>query len=154
MTNVERLREEGIKTLVFTSADERFLVRAAARAGVLGVLRKSERAEVVVAAVRAAARGLMVPTMDWAAAIDSDGEFTEVNLSPRQRGVLYHYASGEPAARVAKLTGLTEDTVNAYLARIRQKYAEAGRPAGPKPTCTNVRWRTGGCPYRGAAADP
>jgi DNA-binding NarL/FixJ family response regulator len=70
--------------------------------------------------------------MDWAAAIDSDGDFTEVNLSPRQREVLYHYASGEPAARVAKLTGLTEDTVNAYLARIRQKYAEAGRPARTK----------------------
>ena len=42
------------------------------------------------------------------------------------------YASGEPAARVAQLTGLTADTVNAYLARIRQKYAEAGRPARNK----------------------
>ena len=36
---------------------------------------------------------------------------------------------GEPAARVASLTGLSGETVNQYLGRIRQKYAAAGRPA-------------------------
>ena len=41
ITNVEQLRNEGIETLVFTSGDEPFLVRAAARAGVLGVVRRS-----------------------------------------------------------------------------------------------------------------
>jgi len=132
ITNVDQLRNEGIETLVFTSGDEPFLVRAAARAGVLGVVRKSERDEVVVAAVRDAVQGRMVPTLDWAAAIDGDSDFVQVNLSPRQREVLSLYASGEPAARVARLTGLTEDTVNAYLGRIRQKYAEAGRPARTK----------------------
>ncbi|WP_305780310.1 response regulator [Nocardia nova] len=130
--NIERLRSAGIETLVFTSGDEPFLVRAAARAGVLGVVRKSERDEIVAAAVRDAAAGKQVPTTDWAAAIDSDDEFAVVNLSPRQREVLALYASGEPAARVAKLTDLTEDTVNAYLGRIRQKYAEAGRPSRTK----------------------
>ena len=132
ITNVEQLRDEGVETLVFTSGDEPFLVRAAARAGVLGVVRKSERDEVVVAAVRDAVRGRMVPTLDWALAIDGDSDFVQVNLSPRQCEVLSLYASGEPAARVARMTGLTEDTVNAYLGRIRQKYAEAGRPARTK----------------------
>ncbi|WKG12432.1 response regulator transcription factor [Nocardia sp. PE-7] len=130
--NIERLRAAGIETLVFTSADEPYLVRAAARAGVLGVVRKSERDEVVAAAVRDAAAGKQVPTTDWAIAIDGDDDFTGVKLSPRQREVLALYASGEPAARVARLTGLTEETVNAYLGRIRLKYAEAGRPARTK----------------------
>ncbi|MFD3702152.1 response regulator [Nocardia sp. NPDC058658] len=130
--NIERLRAAGIETLVFTSADEPYLVRAAARAGVLGVVRKSERDEVVAAAVRDAAAGKQVPTIDWAIAIDGDDDFTVVKLSPRQREVLALYASGEPAARVARLTGLTEETVNAYLGRIRLKYAEAGRPARTK----------------------
>ncbi|PPJ36345.1 hypothetical protein C5E45_20030 [Nocardia nova] len=131
-TNIEQLRAAGIETLVLTSGDEPFLVRAAARAGVLSVVRKSERDEIVAAAVRDAAAGKQVPATDWAVAIDSDGEFAAVNLSPRQRDVLALYASGEPAARVAKLTNLTEDTVNAYLGRIRQKYAEAGRPSRTK----------------------
>ncbi|MGC4989846.1 response regulator [Nocardia salmonicida] len=130
--NIEQLRAAGIETLVFTSADEPYLVRAAARAGVLGVVRKSERDEVVAAAVRDAAAGKQVPTTDWAIAIDGDDDFTGVNLSPRQREVLALYASGEPAARVARLTDLTEETVNAYLGRIRLKYAEAGRPARTK----------------------
>ena len=42
------------------------------------------------------------------------------------------YASGESAARVASLTNLSTDTVNDYLGRIRQKYAEVGRPASTK----------------------
>ncbi|MBO0856504.1 MAG: response regulator transcription factor [Nocardia sp.] len=130
--NIEQLREAGIETLIFTSGDEPFLVRAAARTGVLGVVRKSERDEVVAAAVRDAAAGRPVPTADWAVAIDSDPDFPAVNLSPRQRQVLSLYASGEPAARVARLTGLTEDTVNVYLSRIRQKYSEAGRPSRTK----------------------
>ncbi|MEU6560988.1 response regulator transcription factor [Nocardia nova] len=130
--NIEQLRAAGIETLVFTSGDEPFLVRAAARAGVLGVVRKSERDEIVAAAVRDAAAGQQVPTAEWAVAIDSDGDFAAVNLSPRQRDVLALYASGEPAARVAKLTDLTEATVNVYLGRIRQKYAESGRPARTK----------------------
>lgn len=132
IANVEQLRAAGVEALVLTSGDEPFLVRAAARAGVLGVVRKSERDDVIAAAVCAAAVGELVPSMDWAAAIDSDDRFAEVDLSPRQRDVLSLYASGEPAARVARLTGLTADTVNAYLGRIRQKYAEAGRPARNK----------------------
>ncbi|MFD4443738.1 DNA-binding response regulator [Nocardia sp. NPDC058519] len=130
--NIEQLRAAGIETLVFTSADEPYLVRAAARAGVLGVVRKSERDEVVAVAVRDAAAGKQVPTIDWAIAIDGDDDFTGVKLSPRQREVLALYASGEPAARVARLTDLTEETVNAYLGRIRLKYAEAGRPSRTK----------------------
>ena len=82
ITNVEQLRNEGIETLVFTSGDEPFLVRAAARAGVLGVVRKSERDEVVVAAVRDAVQGRMVPTLDWAAAIDGDSDFVAGEPEP------------------------------------------------------------------------
>ncbi|WP_236581196.1 LuxR C-terminal-related transcriptional regulator, partial [Rhodococcus sp. T7] len=77
----------------------------------------------------------VVATTDWAAAIDGDPNLLDVDLSPRQREVLALYASGEKAARVASLTGLAQETVNDYLGRIRQKYAEAGRPA---PTKTDL----------------
>lgn len=133
--NVEQLRGVGVETLVFTSAEDPYLVRSAARAGVLGVVRKSESAAVVVEAIRLAAHGHLVATTDWAAAIDSDPDLQVVDLSPRQREVLTLYASGEKAARVATLTGLSPETVNDYLGRIRQKYAEVGRPA---PTKTDL----------------
>ncbi len=133
--NVRGLRAGGLEVLVFTGADNPFLVRAAARAGVLGVVRKSEDVQTVVAAVRAAASGEQVVTTDWAAAIDGDPQLSDVGLSPRQQEVLTLYASGEKASRVARMTGLSEQTVNDYLGRIRQKYADAGRPA---PTKTDL----------------
>ncbi|MEU1980233.1 response regulator transcription factor [Nocardia sp. NPDC019395] len=133
--NVATLRANGMEVLVFTGADNAYLVRSAARAGVLGVVRKSEDVATVVAAVRRAASGEQVVTTDWAAAIDSDPRLSSVGLSPRQEEVLTLYASGEKASRVARLTGLSEQTVNDYLGRIRQKYADAGRPA---PTKTDL----------------
>ncbi|WP_246600949.1 helix-turn-helix transcriptional regulator [Skermania piniformis] len=133
--NVRMLRERAIEVLVFTGADNPFLVRSAAKAGVLGVVRKSADAATVVDSVRRAASGEQVVTTDWAAAIDGDPGLAGVGLSPRQQEVLTLYASGEKASRVARLTGLSEQTVNDYLARIRQKYADAGRPA---PTKTDL----------------
>jgi DNA-binding NarL/FixJ family response regulator len=133
--NVGTLRTNNLEVLVFTGAENPFLVRSAAKAGVLGVVRKSEDAATVVEAVRLAASGHQVVTTDWAAAIDGDPGLSDVGLSPRQEEVLTLYASGEKASRVARMTGLSEQTVNDYLARIRQKYADAGRPA---PTKTDL----------------
>ncbi|OOL32072.1 hypothetical protein GQ85_09690 [Rhodococcus rhodochrous] len=130
--NVQRLTAGGIGTLVFTGGEDPYLVRLAAAAGVLGVVRKSETNAVVVQAIRAAAFGEQVVTTDWAAAIDSDPALSEVGLSPRQLHVLELYASGETTERVARLTGLATPTVTEYLQRIRTKYAEAGRPAPSK----------------------
>ena len=134
-SNVEQLHAAGERVLVYTGAENAFLVRSAARAGVLGVVRKSAPAAAIVSAIRRAASGGQVVTTDWAAAIDGDPQLPDVGLSPRQREVLALYASGEKAGRVARLAGLSEQTVNDYLVRIRNKYAEAGRPA---PTKTDL----------------
>ncbi|MEO7079025.1 response regulator [Rhodococcus sp. BP22] len=134
-SNVEKLHAAGAQVLVYTGAENPFLVRSAARAGVLGVVRKSEPAAAIVSAIRRAAAGGQVVTTDWAAAIDGDPQLPDVGLSPRQREVLALYASGEKAGRVARLAGLSEQTVNDYLVRIRNKYAQAGRPA---PTKTDL----------------
>ncbi|MEK8074032.1 response regulator transcription factor [Rhodococcoides navarretei] len=134
-SNVEHLHAAGARVLVYTGAENAFLVRSAARAGVLGVVRKSAPAAAIVSAIRRAASGGQVVTTDWAAAIDGDPQLPDVGLSPRQREVLALYASGEKAGRVARLAGLSEQTVNDYLVRIRNKYAEAGRPA---PTKTDL----------------
>ncbi|MCW4354217.1 LuxR C-terminal-related transcriptional regulator [Hoyosella sp. YIM 151337] len=130
--NVVALHEHGINVLVLTSGDDTYLIRSAARGGVLGVVLKSEAPSVALDAIREAAAGRTVATMDWAAAIDSDPGLSEVQLTDRQREVLALYAAGEKASSVARRTNLSVETVNDYVGRIRRKYAEAGRPAPTK----------------------
>ena len=130
--NVEAVVAEGIPVLAFTAAENPFHIRQAARAGVSGVLRKSEPAEVIVSAIRQAAAGGTVPGLDWAAALDSDPQLSQVGLSPRQQEVLALYASGADAATVARVLGIQPGTVPDYVSRIRYKYADAGRPARSK----------------------
>ncbi|MEV0356388.1 response regulator transcription factor [Nocardia sp. NPDC050697] len=127
--NVNRLRAAGLRTLVYTSGEDPYLMRAAARAGVGGMVLKSEPPERVVEAVRAAAREDGELGTELALAIDGDEDFA-VDLPPQLRQVLELYASGETAARVAHLMDIAEDTVTEYLKRIRRKYEAAGRPSG------------------------
>ncbi|HAJ52984.1 MAG TPA: DNA-binding response regulator [Corynebacterium variabile] len=140
--NVERLHALTGNILVLSSLESPFLVRRALRAGVLGMMPKSERAESLLAAIRDASSGRPVTTTEWAAVIDGDPvgyqigdehvSWQEVHLSPRQQQVLELYASGEPAKRVASVTGLTAATVQDYLKRIKQKYEAVGRRAQTK----------------------
>ncbi len=130
--NIDALHSAGHSVLVYTGAENPYLVRQAAKAGVLGIVRKSAPVEGVLEAIVTAASGESVITTEWAAAVDGDPDLAAVELSPRQQEVLSLYASGEKADRVARLTGLTTETVNDYVGRIRAKYAAAGRPAGTK----------------------
>ncbi|AUH67544.1 MULTISPECIES: response regulator transcription factor [Gordonia] len=130
--NIEALHDAGLSVLVYTGAENPYLVRLAAKAGVLGIVRKSARVERVVEAIATAAEGNPVITTEWAAAVDGDPDLDATGLSPRQQEVLSLYASGEKADRVGRMLGLSTETVNDYVARIRAKYAAAGRPAGTK----------------------
>ncbi len=130
--NVECLHRNGISVLVYTSGEHPELMRSAARAGVAGVVRKSAGRADVIAAVLAAARGEQVFGVDWAAAIDSDPDLAVVELSPQLQRVLTLYANGETSRRIAETMHVQVDTVHEYLKRIRQKYADAGRPARTK----------------------
>lgn len=130
--NVVWLREHGVNVLVFTAANNASEVRAASRAGVLGIVRKSESRDIIIDAVREAALGNPVVTTDWAAALDSDPELAAAGLSPKEQEVLAHYASGDKSIAVAHRAGLSSSTVAEYVRRIRYKYAMVGRPAHTK----------------------
>lgn len=127
--NCQRLRARGIENiLVFTSFDDAYLVREAARAGVLGVVSKAIPDADLRELLPKCARGEHVITTEWAAAIDSDPLISEVGLSPQQVKVLRLIASGETLASAAKATGIQPDTVRDYIKRIQSKYSQAGRP--------------------------
>ncbi|WP_238423505.1 LuxR C-terminal-related transcriptional regulator [Gordonia sp. 'Campus'] len=130
--NVNALSAAGVATVVYTSGEHPALLRSAARAGALGVVLKSADEAIIIDAIRAAAQGRVVLTTEWAAAIDGDPELAAVDLSPQLQKVLALYASGETSARVGAALGVSAETVNEYLKRIRQKYADAGRPTRTK----------------------
>jgi two-component system response regulator DevR len=130
--NLELLTRAGVAVLALTGADNLADLRLATRAGVLGVVRKTDSRDVIVSAVRLAARGESMVTTEWAAAIDSDPQLPSAGLSPKEQQVLALYASGEKSVTVADRTGLSTNTVAEYVRRIRTKYAIAGRPAHTK----------------------
>lgn len=118
--------------LAYTSGERPRLVREAGRAGVIGMIRKSELPEAIVDAIRAVVRGEVVATADWAAALDSDGPFVTAQLSDREAEVLALYASGETAERVGAQLFISRETVLDHIRRIRVKYAAVDRPAQTK----------------------
>lgn len=126
--NVEKLNDLGIRCLVYTSGEHSDLLQSAARAGVLGTVFKHEKEAVVVAAIRSVAHGQSVLPTEWAAAIDADTDWSQVNLSPRLQEVLTLTAMGKTADSVARQLNIKPGTVYDYLERIKHKYSAAGRP--------------------------
>ncbi|QZY51507.1 response regulator transcription factor [Leucobacter tenebrionis] len=121
-----------VPILAYTAGDRPGLIREAARAGVAGMVRKSETPEAVAQAVRRAVAGDVVSTADWAAALESDPNLEAAGLTQRETEVLSLYASGETAERVAEFLGISVETVIDHIKRIRRRYAAVDRPAPTK----------------------
>ena len=127
--NIADLNGRAIPVVVYTSGDDPYLVRRAIAGGALSIIRKSAPPEDLVEAVLAAADGATFPTPDWAAALDVDEDFVADHLSDLEARILTHYASGASSACVARTLSVSKNTVNTYIARIRDRYREAGRHA-------------------------
>ena len=127
--NIADINGRGVPVVVYTSGDDPYLVRRAIAGGALSIVRKSAPPEDLVEAVLAAADGATCPTPDWAAALDADEDFVASRLSDLEARILAHYASGERSGSVARALNVSKNTVNTYIARIREKYRESGRPA-------------------------
>lgn len=125
--NVEKIEELTDNIVVLSSLESPYLLRQVLKTSVAEVLSKTQPSEEVVAAIRRTLSGKPAISTEMAAAMDGDPLLEAVDRSDRQREVLELYASGEPAKRVARLTGLKQDTVNDYLSRVRQKYSSVGR---------------------------
>lgn len=130
--NVEKLETITPNIVVLSSLESPYLLRQVLRTNIAEVLSKSQSTDEIVAAIRRTLDGRPTVSTEMAAAMDADPLIDSVDLSDRQREVLELYASGEVAKRVARLTGLKQDTVNDYLNRVRQKYTKAGRAAYTK----------------------
>ncbi|MGO3886407.1 MAG: response regulator transcription factor [Mycetocola sp.] len=130
--NVTAVHSTGAAVLIHSIADRVPAVREALAAGAAGVVTKSSPTGDVVQAIATVAAGDELNNLEWASAIDADDEFSRVQLGPREREVLNLYASGLPLKAVAAQLGIAPSTAREYLARVREKYVEVGRPAPTK----------------------
>jgi DNA-binding NarL/FixJ family response regulator len=130
-TKIAALRAAGVATVVVSSFADPAWVRECVVAGALGYVSKSEDAGRILDAARAAARGETYLTPHLVAALHDDGD-ARVHLSSQERRALVLYASGLPLRSVAQRLGVHYETAKQYLDRVREKYAEAGRPARTK----------------------
>ncbi|MEV4668723.1 LuxR C-terminal-related transcriptional regulator [Microbacterium sp. LWO12-1.2] len=128
--NIAALSWTGARVLAYAADEQIGLIREAARAGAVGMVKKSDEAPQLVATLRAAARGQLAAGADWAARIGrGESAVARVNLSTREGEVLALYAAGETAERVAQTLFVSRETVLDHIRRIRVKYAAVGRPA-------------------------
>ena len=130
--NVRRVRELGCQVLIFSIADKRNLVRIAIKAGAAAIVPKSHSMDELADAIRLVAGGVYVNNTQTTAAIDSDLEFKEAKLSPREREVLTLYASGLALKQVAFTLNTKMNTAKEHIDRVRSKYADIGRPVSSK----------------------
>ncbi|WP_279239134.1 response regulator [Humibacter sp. RRB41] len=128
---LQALKAAGVPTMLMSAYSDPNVVREALAAGAAGYLVKSENADMIVEAIRAAARGdsFISEELDIALSQSTTGS---PKLSAQERRVMALYGAGEPVKSVAFKLGISDETAKSYLKRIREKYRVAGYDVGTK----------------------
>src|ERR1700712_1160850 len=126
------LKSAGVKTVLMSTYSEPVVVREALAAGALGYLVKSEEADMIVEAIRAASKGENYISAELDLALNAGDVGGAPKLSAQERRVMALYGGGEPVKSVASDLGMSEETAKSYLKRIREKYRVAGIDVGTK----------------------
>ena len=129
---ISTLKTTGVSVVLMSTYSEPNVVREALAAGALGYLVKSEDAEMIVEAIRAAAQGESFVSAELDLAINASDIGGAPKLSAQERRVMALYGGGEPVKSVAYQLGISEETAKSYLKRIREKYRVAGYDVGTK----------------------
>ncbi|GAA2223133.1 response regulator transcription factor [Herbiconiux moechotypicola] len=129
---LKALKSAGVKTVLMSTYSEPAVVREAIAAGALGYLVKSEEADMIVEAIRAASVGDSFISTELDLALAADDLDSSPRLSAQERRVMALYGGGEPVKQVAKALDISEETAKSYLKRIREKYRMVGIDVGTK----------------------
>ncbi len=129
---ISTLKTTGVKTVLMSTYSEANVVRDALAAGALGYIVKSEDADMIVEAIRLAARGESYISAELDLAINAGEVGGAPKLSAQERRVMALYGAGEPVKAVAFQLSISEETAKSYLKRIREKYRVAGIDVGTK----------------------
>ncbi len=129
---INTLKSMNVRVVLMSTYSEPNVVREALAAGALGYLVKSEDADMIVEAIRAASKGESFISAELDLALNADEIGGAPKLSAQERRVMALYGGGEPVKTVAYQLSISEETAKSYLKRIREKYRVAGFDVGTK----------------------
>jgi DNA-binding NarL/FixJ family response regulator len=115
-----------VRVIALTASTDEARMMGVLRAGAAGYVRKDAEPEVLLAAVRAVARGktYIDPTIARAVLNAAD---TREELTPRETEVLRQLALGRPNKEIAAALSIGEETVKTHVASILSKLAVENR---------------------------
>ena len=114
-------RRPALRVLVFTMHDGAAMIEQCLRAGAAGFVTKSSAPEVLVEAVRRAARGETALSPDVAAIAAAPPAAPHRSLSSREFDILQQLLAGHGVEEIAHTLRLSAKTVSNYQTQIRQK---------------------------------
>ena len=129
---IAMLGSAGVIPVLMSTYSDPQLVREALAAGARGYLVKSEDAEMIVEAIRAAHAGESFISAELDLVLHGEEDSSSPRLSAQERRVMALYATGEPVKTVAHQLGISDETAKSYLKRIREKYRAYGIDVGTK----------------------
>ena len=130
--DVAAMVERGWRVLIVSAMANVERVREFLRADVAGFVPKWEPHEALVYSILAAAQGADLTSREVAGIIASDDDPLRPALSDQELRALQLYASGMKMTSVARQMNVSVHTAKEYIARVRVKYAAAGRPVNTK----------------------
>jgi two-component system, NarL family, response regulator LiaR len=115
-----------VRVIALTASTDEARMMGVLRAGAAGYVRKDAEPEVLLAAVRAVARGktYIDPTIARAVVHAAD---PHEELTPRETDVLRQLALGRPNKEIATALSIGEETVKTHVASILAKLAVENR---------------------------
>lgn len=129
---VRALSAAGSRTIVMSRNTESSSVHLAIRAGALAFVPKTDSADELVRAIRAAASGKRYDSSTPDGTPPEESTALEAGLGPQEQRAIMVYASGQSIREVAADLGTTEETVKSYIKRARRKYRNLGINLGTK----------------------
>jgi DNA-binding NarL/FixJ family response regulator len=114
-------RRPDLPVLVFTMHDGAAMIEQCLRAGAAGFVTKSSAPEVLVDAVRRAARGETALSPDVATIAAAPSAAPHRSLSSREFDILQQLLAGHGVDEIAQTLRLSAKTVSNYQTQIRQK---------------------------------
>ncbi|TNU74863.1 response regulator transcription factor [Miniimonas arenae] len=123
--NVTRILAAGPRVILYTNEHRPVVVRAALRAGALGLVLKGDPESHVVEAIESAAAGEHYVSSRLAMQLVNDPAGA-VHLSQREQEVLERLALGLPYPALAADLGIAVTTARTHVQHAMDAYAEAG----------------------------
>ena len=131
-TKLRALGTIGTAAVVMSRHADSASVTAAMRAGAMGFVPKTDSAQELVTAIRAAADSTHHLSAPIAEALADFSVGPEPTLGRQEHKALVLYATGRSVKEVAIEMQTTEETVKSYIKRARRKYREVGIDIGTR----------------------